>query len=107
MFPPALPSLQQLGQLDRYSSEFSYKLGEILRGEEYIQHVPNLQGDDLMWLVNYLDEACRPAISPPRTFLLFHHRFWLSSILPVLLSGGVVASSKAYAAPERLSQHRA
>jgi hypothetical protein len=55
--------LQQLQHLGRPSSEFHDQLGNVLYGEEYKQCVPDLQGDDLVWLVDYLDKVrCRIAL---------------------------------------------
>ena len=51
--------LQQLRRLDRSSSEFGGELNNILCGAEYQECVPNLQGDDLVWVVDYLDMVCR------------------------------------------------
>jgi hypothetical protein len=70
MSSSAPPPLQQLSRLDRASSEFPQQLDNVLRGQEYKQCVLNLQGDDLTWLVNYLDEVCRPVDPPPGTRLL-------------------------------------
>jgi hypothetical protein len=51
--------LQQLRRLDRSSSEFGDELNNIICGEEYQECVPNLQDDDLVWLVDYLDMVRR------------------------------------------------
>lgn len=51
--------LQQLHRLDRSSSEFRDRISGILYGEEYGRCVSNLQGEDLLWLVNYLDKVRR------------------------------------------------
>ena len=52
------PVLQQLRHLDRSSPDFHDQLRKVLYGEEYMQCVPNLQGDDLVWLIDYLDKVC-------------------------------------------------
>ena len=49
--------LQQLHRLDRFSSGFHDQVSNVLYGEEYKQCMPNLQGDDLVWLVDYLDNV--------------------------------------------------
>ena len=49
--------LQQLHDLDRASPQFYEQLGSFLRGEEYQNAAPNLQGEDLAWLVEYLDSV--------------------------------------------------
>ena len=53
----SLPALQQFRRLDRSSSGFHDQLSDILYGHEYRQCVPNLQGDDLIWLAEYLDKV--------------------------------------------------
>ena len=58
-------ALQRLRRLDRSSPNFHNQLSNVLFGEEYGQSVPNLRGNDLVSLVDYLDKACRP-ISPLR-----------------------------------------
>ena len=51
--------LQQLRRLDGFSSGFHDQVSNVLYGEEYRECVPNLQGDDLVWLVDYLDKVRR------------------------------------------------
>ena len=56
--------LQQLRHLDKSSSRFHDQLCNILYGKEYKQSVPNLRGDDLAELVDYLDAVrCCIALS--------------------------------------------
>ena len=64
MSSPNPPALQQLRRLDKSSSEFHDQLSNVLYGEEYQQCVPNIQGDDLVWLVDYLDKVRRRAALP-------------------------------------------
>ena len=54
-------ALQQLRNLNTSLSGFRDQLSNVLYGEEYQQCVQNLQGDDLMWLVDYLDKVRRRA----------------------------------------------
>jgi len=61
---PNPPALQQLRRLDRSSSDFPDQLSNVLYGEEYQKSVPNLQGDDLAWLVHYLDKVCHHVTLP-------------------------------------------
>jgi len=61
---PNPPALQQLRRLDRSSSDFPDQLSNVLYGEEYQKCVPNLQSDDLAWLVEYLDKVCRHVALP-------------------------------------------
>jgi hypothetical protein len=60
------PTLQQLDRLDRSSPDSHDQLNDVLCGEEYKECVPNLQGDDLAWLVDYLNKVCR-RIAPPHS----------------------------------------
>lgn len=53
-----LPVLQKLNDFDRSLPEFHDQLNNALYGEEYTRCVKNLHGDDLMWLVDYLDKVC-------------------------------------------------
>ena len=50
-------AMQQLHRLDRSSSGFHDELSSVLYGEEYQKYVPNLQGDDLVWFIEYLDKV--------------------------------------------------
>ena len=59
MSPPSSQVLQQLHLLSGSPSVFHDQLINVLYGEEYRQCVPNLQGDDLVWLVDYLDKVSR------------------------------------------------
>jgi len=51
--------LTRLRRLDKSSSTFQDQVSNVLYGEEYIQWIPNLQGDDLIGLVDYLDKVRR------------------------------------------------
>lgn len=53
----SFPTLQKLHDLDKFSPDFGNQLCNLLHGEEYAQCLPNLEGDDLGWLVDYLDEV--------------------------------------------------
>ena len=62
LFPVSSPrpsALQQLHRLSRSSSGFHDQLNNVLYGDEYVQCVRNLQGDDFVWLVEYLDKVRR------------------------------------------------
>ena len=59
MSSPSSPALQRLYRLDRSLPDFHDQLYETLYGREYAQCEQNLEGDDLMWLVGYLDEVRR------------------------------------------------
>ena len=56
------PVLQQLDRLDKSSSDFHDQLCNTIYGEEYVRCVPDLEGDDLVWLVEYLDKVCRRVV---------------------------------------------
>ena len=62
MPPPNSPVLQRLDHLDGSLSGFHDQLHDLLYGEEYHQCVRDLQGDDLVWLVDYLDRV-RPRVT--------------------------------------------
>lgn len=49
--------LKQLHSLDKASPHFHEQLSSFLHGDEYRNAVPNLQGEDLVWLVEYLDSV--------------------------------------------------
>lgn len=61
---PTLPALQRLHLLDKSLSGFQDQLSDALHGEEYWQCVQNLEGDDLAWLVEYLDKVPYPVTVP-------------------------------------------
>lgn len=54
---PSHPVLQKLQELDRSLSIFHDQLSNVLYGEEYMRCVTHLEGEDLVWLVGYLDEV--------------------------------------------------
>lgn len=58
-----LNPLQQLRDLDTTSLQFHKQLSSCLRGSEYQSAIPNLQGEDLAWLVEYLDGVSLQTIS--------------------------------------------
>lgn len=96
-FRPWSNLLQRLSHLDRSSSLLHSELSNILYGEEYKQCVGDLQNDDLLWLVDYLDQV--------RFFVallglyLSQRRLSMFSILMVLLFGNVYANSEKYVVP--------
>ena len=53
-------ALRQLRHRGRSSPDFRNKLSNALSGEEYGGSVPNLQGNDLVALVDHLDKVYRP-----------------------------------------------
>ena len=57
MQSPSHPVLQKLRDLDRSLPEFQDQLCNVLYGEEYVRCAANVQGDDLRWLVDFLDEV--------------------------------------------------
>ena len=71
---PGPPALQQLHHLDRSSSKFHDNLCSVFYGEEFQKCMQNLQGNDLVWLVEYLDKVRRhvallcPPLKPSQAF---------------------------------------
>ena len=61
---PSSLVLQQLDRLNRSSKGFHDDLCNVLYGEGYKGCVPGLQGDDSVWLVDYLDKVRRSAALP-------------------------------------------
>lgn len=53
------PVLERLRHLDRSSLTFDDHLADILRDKEYEGWVSNLQGESLIWLIDYLDGVNR------------------------------------------------
>ena len=68
MSSPGPPGLQKLYHLNRSSPDFHDQLSNVIYGEEYKKCAPNLQGEDLVCLVDYLDEV-RRRVPPPRSLL--------------------------------------
>ena len=62
MSPPNV-LLRQLHNLDRTSPQFHIHLSNFVRSKEYRNAVQNLQGEDLMWFVEYLDSVSLQTIS--------------------------------------------
>ena len=59
MSPPSSQTLQELGRLDKSSSDFDDKLHDVLYEKEYAIHEGDFEDDDLIWLIDYLDEVRR------------------------------------------------
>ena len=81
---PTSPTLQQLYCLNASSSEFQDQLCNVFYGDEYRRCVQDLQGGDLVWLVDYLDKVRRYAT-------LLH-----SQPKPLKALGGLDSSSPAF-----------
>jgi len=88
--------LTQLRLLDTTSPTFYDQVSNILCGKEYIQWMSDLQGEDLVELVDYLDNVCR-RVSLCRSNST-HSRLSILSKLTVPLSGSVCANSEIYVA---------
>ena len=66
MGQPTSLVLQEIRRLDRSSSDFDNQLDCTLRGGDYYQSTQELNADDLMWLVDYLDDvSCHITSSHP------------------------------------------
>jgi len=94
--------LERLYCLNMSSPDFPDQLCNILYGREYVQCAPNLQGDDLVRLVDYLNEV-RCCVSLP-TLRSNLHRHSMVSILAVPLPRSACTNSETHAAGERYSQ---
>ena len=95
----SLNPLGQLRRLDGSSLEFHDQLSHVLYGEEYKKWVSSIDGDDLVWLVDYLDKVCcHVAVPDP---CLTQSRLSIVSTLPAPVSGNVYANLEVYAAPTR------
>lgn len=57
MSSPSSPALRELHRLDKSSPGFGNQLNDIISGEKYAQCERNLERDDSVWLINYLDEV--------------------------------------------------
>ena len=57
MSSPNPTVLQQLHRLDSSSSSFHIQLSNVLDSEQYERTVSNLEGNDLVSLVDYLDQV--------------------------------------------------
>ena len=57
MFSHPSVTMQELRRLDTSSPIFQYQLSDFLDGEEYVRYASGLKGDDLVWLIDYLDEV--------------------------------------------------
>ena len=58
--------LQQIYHLDKSSPDFRSQLNDALHRQEYHQRAQELNADDLMWLVGYLDDVrCHITSSHP------------------------------------------
>jgi len=55
--------LKQLHSFDKASPQFHERLSNFLRSEGYRSVVPNLQGEGLTWLVDYLDSVSLQTVS--------------------------------------------
>ena len=64
MQSPSHPVLQKLCDLDRSPPGFHDQLSNVLYGEEYVGCVTGIQGDDLKWLVDFLDEVRQRVFLP-------------------------------------------
>jgi len=54
----------RLHRLGRSSPNFHNQLCNVLYGEDYVQYVQNLQGDDVVWFVDFLDKVRRRVALP-------------------------------------------
>ena len=94
--------LQQFKQLDTSSPLFPDQLTSLLYKKEYKDCIPNIPDEDVVWLVNYLDDACLYLSYPLRRSSLDIHRFsnLFKQVLPVPRSGGAYVNSGGSAVPD-------
>ena len=67
--PPTPRALKRLRLPDKSSRDFGDQLNNILHGPEYVEWEKKLEGDDLVWFIDYLDKVRRhvtPPHSPPK-----------------------------------------
>ena len=64
MASPTSPALKRLYDLDESSSAFQDELSNVLNQEECVQRLQSLQGEDLVWFIDYLDKVGRCASFP-------------------------------------------
>ena len=76
MNPPG--PLLQLRDLDRTSLQFHEQLGTLLSSDEYQKIISELDGEDLTWLVEYLDDVSLPTNFPHLVLNIDagHHRYF-------------------------------
>ena len=55
--------LRKLHDLDKTSPDFHSQLTDFLRGNEYQDAAASLEGEDLTWFVNYLDNVSLRTVS--------------------------------------------
>ena len=67
---PSSQALQNLYNLDTSSPDFGDQLSTLLYGEEYMKCLPDLEDDDVFWLVNFLDRVRLCILCPPRSLLI-------------------------------------
>ena len=93
----SLDLMQQFRPLDMSSPGFPDQISNILSGDEYTRRVGELENDDLVSLVDYLDKARYPPVF--LCLCLDRHRLSMFSSLPPPLSENVYTNSEAYVAP--------
>ena len=103
MASPNLPVLRKFPSIDTSSSDFNDQLLKALYEEEYTQCLQNLEGDDLAWLVDYLDKV-RSCELAPLNLHSSQHRLSIVLNLPAPLLGSVCANSEGCAAPRGYSR---
>ena len=62
--PPTPRALKRLRLPDKSSRDFGDQLNNILHGPEYVEWEKKLEGDDLVWFIDYLDKVRRHVIPP-------------------------------------------
>ena len=60
---PSSPALQKLHNLEMSSPNFQDQLSNAFYGKEYAECMRDFEGDDVTWLINFLDKV-RPCLPP-------------------------------------------
>ena len=62
--------LRRLRELDENSPQFYEQLSNFLRGDEYQSVLSELRGNDLAWLIDYLDNVSLRTVLPALRLIL-------------------------------------
>ena len=93
----SLDLMQRFRPLDMSSPGFPDQISNILSGDEYTRRVGELENDDLVSLVDYLDKVRYRLVF--LCLCLDRHRLSTLSTLPAPFSRNVYTNSEAYVAP--------
>ena len=103
--PPSNP-LKTLRNLDGTSPDFHNQLVDLIRGSEYRDAIPNLEGEGLAWLVDYLENVSLHNVSPHPALTAGPRSSAISLIPAVSRFENRWTSSKGYVASRMCSRKR-